>query len=336
MKFIANIKVMPLKGLLDPQGKAVSKGLENLQFTAFKNIRIGKHFQMEVEATTTQEANDLVQDACKKLLANPVMEYFEFDLTIVEIDNHACSLGGGDDISDWDVTLMDGLENEPPYVSDDFKIGPDGAYEHIEYSIPIYENGIKTEWTVDGIIGDKKYYQLLELGNGKDLPDMINTTIKQSTDKEQIIDEAYENYIWENLQYDYGQSRKKCYTIQKKVMSKEKYNQIMMEAYRQYSEKSARKLFKSNTYQEFIDKCKTDSKFSENWGLKIEERELSLEERGELFRKTYPGKSVDDFAPTGMEVQSIRHQLDTRYENANIPTKLITLTYNNETIESYE
>ena len=43
------------------------------------------------------------------------------------------------------------------------------------YSIPIYENGIKTEWTVDGIVGDEKYYQLLELGNGKDLPDMINT-----------------------------------------------------------------------------------------------------------------------------------------------------------------
>ncbi len=52
----------------------------------------------------------------------------------------------------------------------------------------------------------------------------------------------------------------------------------MMEAYRQYSEKSARKLFKSNTYQEFIDKCKTDSKFSEKWGLKIEERELSDDE----------------------------------------------------------
>ena len=52
-------------------------------------------------------------------------------------------------------------------------------------------------------------------------------------------------------------------------MNKEKYNQIMMEAYRQYSEKSARKLFKSNTYQEFIDKCKTDPEFSEKWGLKI-------------------------------------------------------------------
>lgn len=76
--------------------------------------------------------------------------------------------------------------------------------------------------------------------------------------------------------------------------------------------------------------------FSNKWGLKIEERELNMSERGELFRKTYPGKSVDDFAPGGMEVQSIRHQLDTRYEKANIPNKLITLTYNNETIMSYD
>lgn len=36
------------------------------------------------------------------------------------------------EISDWDVTLMDGLENEPPYISDDFQIGPNGAYEHTE------------------------------------------------------------------------------------------------------------------------------------------------------------------------------------------------------------
>lgn len=47
------------------------------------------------------------------------------------------------------------------------------------YSIPIYENGIKTEWSVDGIVGDEKYFKLLELGNGKDLPDMINTNTKK-------------------------------------------------------------------------------------------------------------------------------------------------------------
>ena len=47
------------------------------------------------------------------------------------------------------------------------------------YSIPIYENGMKTEWTVYGVIGDEKYLKLLELGNGKVLPDMINTMTKQ-------------------------------------------------------------------------------------------------------------------------------------------------------------
>jgi len=47
------------------------------------------------------------------------------------------------------------------------------------YSIPIYENGIKTEWTVDGVVGDEKYFKLLELGNGKDLPDIINTNTRQ-------------------------------------------------------------------------------------------------------------------------------------------------------------
>lgn len=88
--------------------------------------------------------------------------------------------------------------------------------------------------------------------------------------------------------------------------------------------------------EEFINKCKTDKTFSEKWGLKIEERELSLSKRGELFRKIYPEKSLNDFSSGGMEVQSIRCQLNTRYNNSNIPIKLITITYNNETIKSYE
>ena len=84
------------------------------------------------------------------------------------------------------------------------------------------------------------------------------------------------------------------------------------------------------------NKIKTDIKFSESWSLSIEEKELSTGERGELFRKTYPYNSVDDFAPGGMEVQSLSHQLNTRYDRAKVPTKLITATYNNEKIEVYE
>ena len=84
-----------------------------------------------------------------------------------------------EELSDWGVTLMDGLKNEPPYVSDDFQIGPDGAYEHIEYSIPIYENGIKTEYTVDGVVGDEKYQQLIEMSPEGKLPITINTNTKK-------------------------------------------------------------------------------------------------------------------------------------------------------------
>lgn len=47
------------------------------------------------------------------------------------------------------------------------------------YSIPIYETGIKTEWTIDGIIGDEKYQQLIEMTSEKKLPDMVNVNLKQ-------------------------------------------------------------------------------------------------------------------------------------------------------------
>jgi thymidylate synthase len=65
-----------------------------------------------------------------------------------------------------------------------------------------------------------------------------------------------------------------------------------------------------------------------HYGFQVYTRELSLNERGELFRKTYPNKSVDDFKPNGMEIQSMTHQLSTRYDNANIPTRAISLMYN--------
>jgi dTDP-4-dehydrorhamnose 3,5-epimerase-like enzyme len=71
------------------------------------------------------------------------------------------------------------IKKQQVMISDDFQIGPDGAYEAVEYSIPIYENGVKTEWSVDGIVGDEKYQQLLRMSPDGKLPIMINTTIKQ-------------------------------------------------------------------------------------------------------------------------------------------------------------
>lgn len=84
-----------------------------------------------------------------------------------------------EELSNCEVTPITDPEKDSPYISDDFQIGPNGAYEHIEYSIPIYENGIKTSWTIDGIIGDEKYFELLKYGNGKDLPDMVNVGVKR-------------------------------------------------------------------------------------------------------------------------------------------------------------
>ncbi|MEP6712779.1 MAG: phosphoribosylformylglycinamidine synthase subunit PurS [Ferruginibacter sp.] len=77
MIFSAQVKVMPLQNLLDPQGKAVLGGLQNLQLNAICDVRIGKHIDLKIEAASKEEAAELATAAAKKLLANPVMEMFE-------------------------------------------------------------------------------------------------------------------------------------------------------------------------------------------------------------------------------------------------------------------
>ncbi len=71
---------MPLKELLDPQGKAVLGGLKNLGLGAIEDVRVGKHISLQVEAGSEEEAKSLAEEASKKLLANPVMEYYEIEV----------------------------------------------------------------------------------------------------------------------------------------------------------------------------------------------------------------------------------------------------------------
>jgi hypothetical protein len=88
------------------------------------------------------------------------------------------------------------------------------------------------------------------------------------------------------------------------------------------------------TQEQFINKCKTDSEFFERWGLKIEERELSFEERCEIQIARLEG-----MYSSGKEVfiqHSVNDVKQITMDKNNIPTKLITIIYNNETIESYE
>ena len=80
MNFSIEVKVMPLKELLDPQGKAVMNGLGNLGLSSIDDVRIGKNITMQVNAATSEEARNIAEEAAKKLLANPVMEYYEVTL----------------------------------------------------------------------------------------------------------------------------------------------------------------------------------------------------------------------------------------------------------------
>lgn len=80
MKFIAEIDIMPLQEILDPQGKAVELGLKNLGLAQLQGVRIGKHISLHVEAQDQQQAQQLVEEACQKLLANLIMESYKFKL----------------------------------------------------------------------------------------------------------------------------------------------------------------------------------------------------------------------------------------------------------------
>ena len=79
MIYNIQVKVMPLKNLLDPQGKAVLSGLSNLGLTSIQDVRVGKHITLQIEADSEEAAKAVAGEASKKLLANAVMEYFEIE-----------------------------------------------------------------------------------------------------------------------------------------------------------------------------------------------------------------------------------------------------------------
>jgi len=119
--------------------------------------------------------------------------------------------------------------------------------------------------------------------------------------KEQIIDEVYENY-------------RNSYPDAEKTFQ---YEESVFETRRM-------------TKDEFIDMIKSDIEYARRWGLKIEERDLTREERIDLYAKEYTPGMRNKYEPPFDDF------IDAKLSVRNIPTKLITITYNNETIESYE
>ena len=81
MKFKAEINIMPLKTLLDPQGKAVTGSMGNIGLSEIDNVRIGKHITLEINAESREQAEEKTEEACRKLLANQIMESYEFTVT---------------------------------------------------------------------------------------------------------------------------------------------------------------------------------------------------------------------------------------------------------------
>jgi len=83
MNYLAEIDIMPHKELLDPQGKTVANNLKNIEVFGVEDVRIGKHIEMKFEAGSEEEARTKVESACKKLLANMIMETYSYTLKSV-------------------------------------------------------------------------------------------------------------------------------------------------------------------------------------------------------------------------------------------------------------
>lgn len=84
MKFVAEIDIMPHKELLDPQGKTVAKNMDHVHIEGVEDVRIGKHITMTLHADSEEVARETVETACKKLLANLIMENYTFNVKPLE------------------------------------------------------------------------------------------------------------------------------------------------------------------------------------------------------------------------------------------------------------
>jgi len=81
--FLASINIMPHKELLDPQGKAIKKNMPHLDIDTVRDVRVGKRVELKIEAENQADAERQVELACKKLLANVIMESYEYTIESV-------------------------------------------------------------------------------------------------------------------------------------------------------------------------------------------------------------------------------------------------------------
>jgi hypothetical protein len=150
-----------------------------------------------------------------------------------------------------------------------------------------------------GYYGDNYYADILDYNKKSKI---INK------EQQELLDEAYKKYQTETM------FRTDDLISLKELDGMDMSTGEIKKVYRQYAP------------VEFINKCKTDTEFSEKWGLKIEERELSEDEGNEIRDMQYFKNNL---------YQALKGS-DTKIDWENIPTKLIKITYKDKTIESYE
>ncbi len=75
--YVAEVRITPRAGLLDPEGKAVLGALRSLEFTEVEDVRVGRLVRVRVQAEDEASARERTETMCRKLLANPVTEDFE-------------------------------------------------------------------------------------------------------------------------------------------------------------------------------------------------------------------------------------------------------------------
>ena len=78
--FLAKVRVMLKPTVNDPEGITIARALKRLDFSSVESLRTGKYFELRIDASTTEDATKQVDDMCRKLLSNPVIETFSFDV----------------------------------------------------------------------------------------------------------------------------------------------------------------------------------------------------------------------------------------------------------------
>jgi len=78
--YLVRVHVTLKKGVMDPQGEAVKQGLLTLGYQGVKEVRVGKYLEVALEAPDEEEARRQVEEMCRRLLANPVLEDFSVDI----------------------------------------------------------------------------------------------------------------------------------------------------------------------------------------------------------------------------------------------------------------